>query len=160
MRERFTDKEWTTLLLTPLFVNAQTAKIDDGVIDSHEAMALGKAILANYLNNQDELTREVCEELSFDFEAAVDRMEEAVNRDIADIIVGAGLLADRVSPPGSPAPYKLFILEVGEATADTSDPPVAPNIFETGHQKPYKDKGRHKKQAALKELRYLLGLPV
>jgi hypothetical protein len=160
IRERYTRKEWITLLAAPIIVNNSTAKIDGPVEDEHEQMAFVRVVTENAAGSEDGLTREVCQELSIDLAGVLSRMREvAVGHSDGELIAEAARLAKRTVPRGAPVPYKQFLFELGKATADTSDPPPAPGTSAAWSREPYRDKGSVKKLAALPELRWLLGLP-
>jgi hypothetical protein len=119
MREQFTDEEWETLLLAPLFANYATGRFDDEVVEAYESQAMVQTVASNMMYGQDDLTREVCQAIVSDPAATIGRMREVSGTvAAADVIGGAGRLADRMSAPG----YKQFLVDVSEATANASDP--------------------------------------
>jgi hypothetical protein len=122
MKERFTDAEWETLVFAPVFANYVVANADGGPTDPRESKVLVEAT-AGGLDDEDELTREVCQALMLDFMAILARVREASGtRSPGDVIAEAGRLADRMNLSGSPTTYKQFIVDMGLATAKAALP--------------------------------------
>lgn len=124
MRELFTDEEWETLLLAPLFANYATGMTDDEVVGAHESQALVQTVASTMMYGQDDLSREVCQTIVSDYATTIGRLREVSGTvAAADVITAAGRLADRVAAPS----YKQLILDVCEATANASDPASGPD---------------------------------